>query len=308
MNQIRKSRFIRNGLLYLFFLLPSVLFSQIKIKTYTTATDTFYWKKYEQVKKPKKLNLKPYTLSSANSVIGSFLSGNLQEFPQFADDSIYHRTIKELKKCLYPVDLNGDKLIDIIFTGFSGGESDITRIFLNLGSSFKLVFEDYQYIVSLNFSDKKLIRIKTADVGCCDAYLYFGREYEVRHESGFLDFIKGKQVAEYDRTQRPSDLLQTPIPWESRENSILIRASAALLNEPFNPHLESYGNIIAGYKQKIKGNILAVQKGNNGEEFFYVEIIPDIKPAKSIFYDIEKYPTFIRGWVDSYDVKTNPTN
>lgn len=308
MNRIRIRCFIKNGVILLFFLLPSVSFTQITIKRYTTATDTFYWKKYEQVREPKKVNLKHYTVSGANSLIELFLASNLHEFQQFTNDSTKRHTLKELKRCLYAVDLNNDKLADIIFTGFSGGESDITRIFINQGSSFKLVFEDYQYIVSMNFTDNMLTRIKTADVGCCDAYLYFIREFTIRHTSGDLEFIKGKQTAEYSHNQRPAGLLKTPVSWESRENSILIRASAALLNDPFNPDLNTYGNIVAGFKQKIRGTILAVQKGSNGEEFFYVEIFPGFKPEKSIFYDIEKYPTFIRGWVDSFDVKTNPGN
>lgn len=291
--------------IFLILLLPVFLFSQIKLKTYTTATDTFYWKKYEQVRKPKKLNLRPYTASGAGSVVDLFLSKNLQNFPQYTNDSISHYTIKDLKKCLFPVDLNGDGLVDMIFTGFSGGESDLTRIFLNLDSSFKLVFEDYQYITSLTIKDRRLTRLKTADPGCCDAYLYFEREYKVSQDFGSLDFIKGKQTAEYFHAERPITMLKEPVPWESRHDTILIRASAAILDEPYNPQFETFGNIIAGYKQKIRGTILAVQKGNNGEEWVYIEIIPDIKPAKSIFYEIEKYPTFIRGWVESFEVKTN---
>jgi len=293
--------------IFLFLFLPAFLFSQIKLKTYTTATDTFFWKKYEQVRKPKKLNLRPYTVSGAGTVVDQFLSKNLQNFPQFTNDSISRFTIKELKKRLFPVDLNDDGLVDIIFTGFSGGESDVTRIFLNLGSSFKLVFEDYQYITSLTIKNGRLTRLKTADPGCCDAYLYFEREYEVRQDYGSLDFIKGKQTAEYSHAERAVALLKAPVPWESCHDTILIRASAAILDEPYNHQLETFGNIIAGYKQKIRGTILAVQKGNNGEEWVYVDIVPDTKPAKSIFYEIEKYPTFIRGWVESFDVKVNLT-
>jgi len=293
--------------IFLFFLIPAFLFSQIKLKTYTTATDTFYWKKYEQVRKPKKLNLKPYMISGTGTIVDLFLSKNLQDFPQFTNDSISRYTIKDLKKCLYPVDLNGDGQVDMIFTGFSGGESDVTRIYLNLGNSFKLMFEDYQFIVSLTITNGKLTRLKTADPGCCDAYLYFERDYEVRQETGSLNFIRGKQTVEYSRTERPVNLLKTPVPWQSLHDTILIRASAAILDEPFNPHLETLGNIIAGYKQKIRGTILAVQKGRDGMEWFYIEIIPDVKPAKSIFYEIEKYPTFIRGWVESFDVKANLT-
>jgi len=293
--------------IFLFFLLPGMLFSQIKLKTYTTATDTFYWKKYEQVLKPKKLNLKSFTISGAHTAIESFISKNIEDFPQFSNDSLPGYSIKDLKKCLFPVDLNGDGLTDMIFSGFSGGESDVTRIFLNLGNSYKLVFEDYQYITSLTFKNGMLGRLKTADPGCCNDYLYFERDYGVQPEPGSLNFIRGKQTSEFSHTERPSVLLKTPVIWESRHDTILIRASAAILDAPYNPYLETLGNIIAGYKQKIRGIILAVRRGRDGREWVYTEIIPDVKPAKSIFYNIDKYPTFIRGWIESSEVKADLT-
>ncbi|MEI6455251.1 MAG: hypothetical protein WCO93_03095 [bacterium] len=297
---------LRGSLLFILLVLPALLFSQIKIKTYTSATDTFYWKKYEQVRKPKKMSLKPFVVANPSGIIESFIAGNLADFPQFTNDSVKRYTVRDLRKSLYPVDINGDGRSDMIFCGFSGGEADLTRIFLNQGSSFKLVFEDYQYIVSLSFKGGKLARIRTADPGCCDAYLYFQREYEVRYTDGFPDFVKGRQTVDFSHAERPLDLIDKPFKITSRYDVILIRASAAIQDEPYNPYMETRGNIIGGYKQKIRATVLAVKQNRVGDEWFYVEIVPDIKPAKSIFYDIEKYPTFIRAWVDAEEVMIDP--
>ena len=298
-----KERGITTFLLLL--LLPALAFSQIKIKTYTTATDTFYWKRYEQVHKPKKLSLRPYTVPDPGGVVDAFISGNLGDFPQFTNDSIRRYTVKDLRKSLYPVDINGDGRPDIIFSGFSGGEVDLTRIYLNQGSGFSLVFEDYQYIVYLSFNEGKLTRIRTADPGCCDAYLYFQREYKVKYNGSNPDFIRGKQTADFSHAEKPLEMLSKPFTCTSKYDTLLIRASGAIQNEPWNPYMETWGNIIGGYTLKVRMTVLAI-KQNQGTEWFYVEIIPDIRPKKSIFYDTDKYPTFIRAWVDRDDVVMDP--
>jgi len=279
---------------------------QITIKQYTSATDTFYWKRYEHVKKPSKLKLSKYTVSGSGKLIERFVSLNLEKFPQFAIDSTKPFRIADLKKCLFPMDLNGDDLADIVFSGYSGGESDKTQIFLNKGDHFELVFEDYQYISSLSFQKKKLTEILMADVGCCDAYLYFTRDYPVRMRGDELDFVKGKQTALYQFTERPFQLLNPPIPWKAVYDTTLIRASAANLDDPYNPALETWGNTIAGYTQNIRGVATAIKKDPNGNIWYFVEIIPDVKPRKSIFYEIDKFPTFIQGWVEGSLIRIQP--
>jgi hypothetical protein len=304
MTPLLRERGILSALLFL--LLPALAFSQIRIKTYTSATDTFYWKRYEQMPKPKKLNLRPYLFATPGNVIDTFISGNLGDFPQFTNDSVKKYTVKELRRSLYPVDINGDRRPDIIFCGFSGGEAELTRIYLNQPGGFKLVFEDFQYIVYLAFRDGKMTRIRTADPGCCDAYLYFQREYEVKYTDGFPDFIRGRQTADFSHAERPLEKLAKPFTLVSKYDTILIRASAAIQNEPWNPYMETWGNIIGGYTEKIRATAIAVKENRVGDRWYYVEIIPDIKPKKSIFYDTDKYPTFIRAWVDSDEVSVSP--
>jgi len=299
---------MRISIMLIYLMIPPLLYSQIKIKTYTTATDTFYWKHYESVDKPKKASLRKFVSGNSNQVIQAFIAGNLELFPQFTNDSVSRFGLKDLKKSLYPVDINGDGLPDMIFSGFSGGESDITRIFLNRGDTFELVFEDYQYITSLTLKEGKLMRMVIADPGCCDAYLYFRREFSVVQDRNALIFVKGKQTVEYNRTQRPMELLSTPFRWTSLYDTLLIRASAALIDDPYNPYMETAGNIIAGYTQKVRGEAIARQRDTFGREWLFVEIIPEIRPAKSIFYEIEKYPTFIRGWVNRSEIKISQPN
>ncbi|MCK9424169.1 MAG: hypothetical protein M0Q38_16405 [Bacteroidales bacterium] len=291
-------------LLLLVFLSGSVV-AQIDIKRYTTATDTFYWKRYEHVPKPKKLNLKPFMTTGAKKAIDSFLSKNLSLFPQFTNDSISRFGINDLKKCLFPVDINGDRLPDIIFSGFSGGEADVVRIFINRGDRFEFVFEDYQYITRFKLTNGKLTDMQTADPGCCDGYLYFTREYLVNQDSTGPVFIKGKQTVIYKYTEEPRTYFPSPKAFRAKSDTLMVRASAARLNEPFNPYLDTFGNIVAKYRTKARGMALAKKTDEKGNKWFFVEIYPDTSPSASILYETEKIPTFLRGWVSGNRIEFN---
>jgi hypothetical protein len=286
-------------LLFVFILFSIRLEAQINIKTYTTATDTFYWKRYTHIPKPPEINLKQLTVSRSGKIIEAFLAKHLDQFPQFTNDSLGRFTVKDLKKCLYPVEINGDDLPDMIFSGFSGGESDIIKIYLNRKDSFELVFEDYQYITKFIRMQGLLSQMQTGDAGCCDDYLYFIRNYNVKPENGRLLFIKGKQQVAYKYTEEPDLYYPQPIPFIAKSDTMLLRASAAQLNEPFNPHLDTFGNIIAKYRTKAKGVALAYKSYGKWNDWYFVEIFPDSSPSASILYNVEKIPTFIRGWVSA---------
>ncbi|MEI6434986.1 MAG: hypothetical protein WCP32_09095 [Bacteroidota bacterium] len=297
---------MKSSIVFILILIQSVLANaQINLQTYTTATDTFYWKRYAHIPKPEKLNLKKFALSGQRKVLEKFMNSHSADYPQFTGDSTAIFSVKEWKKCLYPMDINGDGLTDIIFSGSAGGESDIVRIYLNRRDSFELVFEDYQYIAKFTLKNKRLTALKTGDVGCCDAYLYFTRDYSVTWENGVPVFIKGKQTVGYKFTEEPRLYYTEPIPFVSKGDTLTLRASAARLNEPFNPHLETFGNIIAKYRMQCRGMLIAHKSCGKGNNWFFVEMMPDVYPSASILYETEKIPTFIRGWISELSVSTS---
>ncbi|MCX6267310.1 MAG: hypothetical protein NTW16_08150 [Bacteroidetes bacterium] len=293
---------------FLFFLLllPSFGHAQIDIQRYTTATDTFYWKRYIRIPKPPRVNLKRFSVSRSSRTIDTFLEQHLGQFPQFMDDSPGKFSIRDLKKRLYAIDVNGDKHPDVIFSGNSEGESEMVRIWLNRSDSFEFVFEDYQYISKLTKTGNRLVEMQTGDVGSSDSYLYFTRDYRIVEENGECRFIKGKQVVAYQYTEEPMKYYPQPIPFISKADTMLVRASAAQQNEPFIPYLDSFGNIMAKYRKKADGFVLAYKTYGKGEEWFYVEISPSTAPSASILYDMDKMPTFIRGWVSGQSIRLQP--
>lgn len=280
--------------------------AQIDIQRYTTATDTFYWKRYTHIPKPPRVNLKRFSVSGSAKKVDLFLERQIGQFPQFTNGESPQYSLKDLKKCLYPIDINGDDLPDMIFSGFSGGESDIVRIWLNRRDSFDLIFEDYQYISKFKKVANKLAGMQIGDPGCCANYLYFTRDYSVEIEKGEPVFIKGKQIVSYQYTEEPATYYTQPVPFTSKADTILLRASAARQNEPFNPYLDTFGNIIAKYRTKTRGVALAYKSNGKGNDWFFIEISPSAAPSASILYDIDKIPTFIRGWVSSQSIQLEP--
>jgi hypothetical protein len=283
----------------------SAAFAQTNIQP-RIAADTFYWKHYRHIAKPQKLDLNKFCVKNQKTCIDLFLRSNIRDFPQFTNDSISPYKIKDLRRCLSPVDLNGDGLSDMIFNGPGGGESDITQIYLNRKDSFELVFEDYQYISSMTVRDGHLLALIICDPGRRDDWLYFERNYRINSENMSLVFIHGKQTADYMFAEKPA--LQDPKPMNgvSAHDTLVLRASAEVVDEPINPHLESRGNQIALFSEKFRATVIGKKENKKGEIWLYIEIIPDIKPCKSIFYETDKFPTFIRGWVKFNDIKVNP--
>jgi len=278
--------------------------AQIKLQTYTTATDTFYWKRYIRVPRPARINLNQYTVANPGKAVGMFLAKNIGRFPQFTNDSLPLHTIKDLKKCLYAIDVNGDNLPDMIFSGYSGGESDVVQIYLNRKDSFDLVFEDYQYFTKFRKVQGKLVELQTGDIGTPGSYLYFTHDYRVNQENNQPVFIKVRQHVVYKNSEdpTPTQSYPVPVPFEAKSDTMLLRASPAKQNEPFIPDLNTFGNIVAKYRSKTKGFALAKRSYGKGNDWYFVEISPGTMPSASILYGLERMPSFIRGWVSGQSI------
>ncbi|MFZ4521916.1 MAG: hypothetical protein ACOYNC_09430 [Bacteroidales bacterium] len=295
-------------LLFLFLLLfqSVALFAQIDIQRYTTATDTFYWKRYIHIPKPPGVSLRRFSVSNSSKHIDAFLRHNLSQVIQNARDSSLLFPVKELKKYLFPVDINGDKLPDMIFNGTGGKGPEMVKIWLNRRDTFILIFEDYQYITKFRKTGASLVDLQTGDIGSGDDYLYFTRDYRVDSESENPAFVKGKQVVSYKYTEEPQRYYPVPIPFVAVADTMLVRASAARQDEPFNPKLDTFGNILAKYRAKARGVVLAYKSNGQGNDWFFVEIQPSTLPSASILYGLEKVPTFIRGWVSGRSIQLVP--
>ena len=105
--------------------------AQIDIRQYTTATDTFYWKRYIRVAPPPKENLKRYKAANASGQVALFFAKRSQHLPELSSDSSLPQiTDREVSKHLFPIDVDGDRTPDMVFSGPLDGEPGMVRIWL----------------------------------------------------------------------------------------------------------------------------------------------------------------------------------
>ena len=290
--------------LVLLLLLPAIgAVAQIDIKTYTTETDTFYWKRYFNVAAPPAVNLKRYTASRRSARIDAFLATNPAGLWYAPGDTSGRPDPGLLRPFLYPVELTGDRQPDMIYAGPGEGGQDKVQIWFARNGGYDLVFEDYQYLSSLTLDRGILSRFTTGDRGTgTENYLYFTRHYRVDRDSTGLAIVREKQVAEYRHTEEPSVLFKTPAPFRTVADTLMLRASPARLNEPFLPDLDTFGNIVAKYRTRAAGNALAYVSRGHGNDWYYVEMSPVAVPSASILYGTDRLPTFVRGWVSAHGI------
>lgn len=289
----------RNLLLLFFASLLIESYSQITIKSYTTATDTNYWKRYEHVPKPVQLNLNRYTARNGKSAVEAFLAAPPVAFESRFCDSGRVDQKASLRKNLFPIDLNGDQVPEIIVNGPDNGGTEMVQIYMDAASTFELIFEDYGYVSAIHTEKTGIKQLVIGDPGSRSGYAYLERSFTLQPDNGSIRFIKGLQQVTYAYTQRPSRRFDRPVPFRSANDTILIRASASFINEPYIPGLKSYGNIICGYKAFIEGNLLAAAKDGEERLWYYVEVMPGEQPHKSIFQEIGPIPTKIIGWIEA---------
>lgn len=283
-------------------LLPYVSFSQIPIRTYTAANDTFYWKKYTHLPAPKPAGIKKLSIPGKGKQTDRFCDAILPEFPWFSGDSGSEFSPSDLRKHLTALDLNHDGVAEYLFAGPGPGDGEIVRLYISHETKYELVFEDYQCIAVFEVKDKKLRGIQTGDPGINDSPLRFLREYTINWEGTTPVFIKGKQLVWYRYTEEPPAWLPASQRFETVADTLMVRASAAVLNVPYIPWLESFGNIVARYRTRVEGVILA-EKTTPAGIWYFVEIWPSSTPSASILYGTEKWPTFLRGWVAGGSIK-----
>jgi hypothetical protein len=289
----------------LFIFVSSSVLAQTNARPPVT-DDNLYWNHYHRIDKPQELNLKRFCIRDQKGSIDFFLKGSISHFPQFTNDSTNPDKIKDLRKCLFPIDLNGDGLPDMIFSGIRAGGSNLTQIYINHKDSFELVFEDYQYISSMTLKDGHFSELTVCDPGSSGSWLYTIRHYRVNSGNMPLVFISGKQTADFLYSEKPLAINLAGKQGSSESDSSILRASASEINEPYNPDLGFSGNQIAVYNQKFRMTVIGNKEAKGEEPWCYIEVIPDIKPARSLFHETDEYPTFVRGWVKFRDIKLNP--
>ena len=216
--------------------------------------------------------------------------------------------IDYLSKYISAVDINGDGLSDIIYSGPSGGEGNIVYFFLNDKKSFNKVFSIRQGVVKVTWKDSRLNEIYTHDWGCCASIRLTNSVYKVQyHNQNSMLFENIYQSAENNRMTKPKLLFDTPITFEIESGDCKLR-NQPLINDTSQcfpeDRIERLGNTLGFLKRGFSGKAYGTQKDSEGQDWWYVEIDSHFKVKESKIYTNDlKYKPNIVGWVNSQDLK-----
>lgn len=197
-------------------------------------------------------------------------------------------------------DWSGDGKLDLIYTGWGGGEADYVRLFTQENDSFREVLTAYQYLVDVEFHNEQLKRIVFGDQGCCDAYIYFETTYDFVQINKQIKANLANRTGTIRGTYIPKNYFEKPIQFQTTTKRYTLRNSPSL-DGPAAPILYDNlpGNAIAVYPEKTTGLALAKYTDNTDRTWYFVEIDPECSPEESAFYEITDLPTKVRGWMSS---------
>ena len=242
--------------------------------------DEFNWREIEtKISNEEKLNL-------TNMLRPHF---NYFSESEFHKDSFIDK--------LHFADINNDSKIDAIFSGWSGGEPDIIRFFVQTENGFDKWFEVLQQPLKIKITDNTLNEITAIDMGCCDAYQVTISTYQV------TDKLKLKAQTSYvDWTDLTGKYIE-PMKFEIIKDKYFIRDSPKIDDESESERFESKGNSIGEFVKGQKGTAYMSKTDSTGRVWWLMQSEPLDSIQNSFFYNTNKTKTSYVGWISSRYVK-----
>lgn len=240
------------------------------------------------------LTVLPKTEKNRDTVLLlNFLKTNYDSVKLYADFP-YQPT--DLVKSVYSIDFNGDELLDIIYDGGTGGEQNITQLFLNKGDHYQKIFSGYQDVIKAEFSDNRLTSFILINPGCCADPQIVEYYYSVTYADKKPTFKLDKTIGYLSQTEKPQKQLSSPKKFSIINDNAKLRNDCYKLDNVEHPVYGGNGNVIANYKSGSKGIALGIKKDKNAE-WIYAIMDSDNKIDSCDFPTFKEQPTEIRGWL-----------
>ena len=204
------------------------------------------------------------------------------------------------------VHINEDELVDIIYYGFAGTESNRTIFLKNTGNSFKILIDLFGEIVTLEKDpNTKSLLFHVVNYPCCAGYTNHAEKYSYYYKTNklLLDrkiaFIKGTEFPEKKTIKKNFETINEL--YRLRTNPVVNNN----VNDKYSTPHEGVGNIIAEFEKGTKGTALAESVDETGRVWWFVIILKYSKTKSSVFHDgdnTEESYEFV-GWMSSRYVK-----
>jgi len=199
--------------------------------------------------------------------------------PLFVEESLM--TIEEYNDFYIPIYLNNDTLVDFIFIGPSGAESNTVNIFLNKGQNFHLIKSELGNIkkIEKSFPDSP-VEFLFNQYGCCDDPINYFQIWTMNNErieeSEKYYFLEKTMIPENFGFQFAIKVKNTPY---------YLRATPEIINENFSDYYEK-GNIISEFSEGDIGFVLDSTSDRTGRVWYFVAMK---KPQEKRFHNYSIY-------------------
>lgn len=240
------------------------------------------------------LSVLPTTEKNRDTVmLFNFLTTNYDSVKLYADFP-YQPT--DLVKSIFAIDFNGDNLLDIIYDGPTGGEQNVTQLFLNKGDHYEKVFSGYQDIIKADFSNNRLNSFTLINPGCCADPQIVEYYYSVKYHDNKQTFTLDKTIGYLSQTEKPQRQLSEFKEFVVQTNNAKLRSDCYKFDNVEHPVYGTNGNAIATYKSGSKGKALGMKKDKD-VEWIYAIMNSDNKIDSCDFPTFKEQPTELRGWI-----------
>lgn len=233
--------------------------------------------------------------------IAEFLKNNISKI--FTNYDEYPYNWQDLIKYVYFIDINNDENKDVIYQGPTGGEPNMTIIFINQENNFQEVFRQNQDIFEIDFTDNKISKLALTNPGCCADPQVVDYFYQVSYKDSKpkFDLIRTTgYLSGYEKYKKK---------YNQEKKFTILKDRAKLRNDCYeldteHPYYGENGNVLTTYTKGSTGRAFA-EKSENGVIWLYVLMSKKNKFDTSDFPTFKEQPIELYGWIkkDNTDLK-----
>jgi len=205
------------------------------------------------------------------------LQGN--ELPEIVQSGFSSKV--DYLNAFHPIYINADTLIDFIYQGSSGAESDLVEIFINYNGVLKSIHAEMGRILGITriVSDSPL-QLIFEQYGCCDDPLNFRQVWTLIQDKSEIRIDKSNRIHYYEMTLFP-DRIDENLMFQVTRTPYKLRATPEIVADENSFHNFDKGNIIAEFGQGDTGYALSSKTDETGRKWWFV--IMDPTNQKSLY-------------------------
>lgn len=255
------------------------------------------------IKPSEKFDWKRYEIAVAEKYKDSILDTFKPDYEFYFNPD--YEVSEKFSDAFHFVDLNNDRLPDVVYDGRSGGEGGMVHIYMHRQFRMEKVFGDIMTILAWTFTDKKLRSIVTYDYGCCAEVVNLEKHYTVDAKFNFSlarqRAILSGMVVDDDDSQTPDKFFEKPLRFKTINKDYALRFSPEISDElPYGlEEKNNKGNIISLYPQGAEGIAWGYKKDSTGREWWLVEMAPQKRLSFTQYWHSYEEPTYQYGWMSS---------